>query len=124
MKLEKKSFQQLKKQADKVFSLFIRNKYAKDGKVKCFTCDKIFLVKEIQNGHYISRTYLNLRWSELNCKPQCVSCNIFKRGNLDEFALRLEKEERGTLEKLNFWKHHQSTPLKRLDLIEIIKKYK
>ena len=124
MRLEKKSFSQLKKQADKVFSLFIRKKYSnwKD-EVRCYTCDKVFNVKEIQCGHYISRVYTNLRWAEENCRPQCYRCNVLLKGNLDEFSIRLEREKRGTLERLHNWKHLPSTPVKRLDLIDIIKKY-
>ena len=122
MKLEKKSFAQLKAQADKLFSEHIRRKYADwKNEVKCYTCDKVFNFKYIQCGHYISRIYLNLRWLDENCRPQCYSCNVMKRGNMDEFALRLERETPGILEKLNRWKHLPSTPLKRLELIQLIK---
>ena len=124
MKLEKKNFSQLKKQADKVFSLHIRTKYANwKGEVRCYTCDKVFTIKTIQCGHYVSRVYSNTRWLPENCRPQCYGCNVMKRGNMDEFAIRLEKETPGILEKLNIWKHQTSTVVKRLDLIYIINSY-
>src|SRR3990167_1596747 len=110
MLIKNKSISQLKKEADKIFSLFIRKKYAnwKD-EVRCFTCGKTFKISEIQNGHYISRIYTNLRWSEINCRPQCVGCNIFRRGAMDEFAIRLESEKTGTLKLLNDWKHRPTS---------------
>ncbi len=122
--MKTKSISQLKKQADKNFSLYIRKKYAdwKD-QVRCYTCDKTFPLKEIQNGHFVSRTYTNLRWSEKNCRPQCVSCNVFKRGAMDEFATRLERETPGILAELNLWKHRPSSTNTRQDLLMIIEKY-
>ena len=89
----------LKRKLDKLFSLYIRKKYADyRGFVRCFTCgkvEKIGGVDSIQCGHYISRAFNSLRYSEKNCHPQCRACNIFKHGNMDEYALKLiEKYER------------------------------
>lgn len=42
-----------------------------------------------QCGHYVSRSYLYLRYDEKNCHGQCVSCNVFKSGNMTSYALRL-----------------------------------
>jgi len=122
---KEKSISNLKKEADRVFSLFIRKKYAnwKD-EVICFTCGKVFKITEIQNGHYVSRVYNNLRWSEKNCRPQCYSCNVMKNGNMDEFAIRLEKETSGILQELNMWKHRPSSSNTRNDLLMVIEKYK
>ena len=103
----------LKKKLDSVFSLFVRNKYAirkkyaRSGSVACFTCGAVKPVSEMQNGHYVSRVYLATRFDEENCRPQCIGCNIFKNGNLDEFAIRLEREKKGTLECLNQKKYKQ-----------------
>ena len=78
---------------DAIFSKYIRHKYAdKDGMVKCYTCPSIEPIGMIQNGHYISRQHMYLRWDERNCRPQCDICNELKRGNLAVFAKRLEKE--------------------------------
>ncbi len=76
-----KSISKLKKQADKVFSKWIRERDK-----GCYTC--INGLAE-QCGHYVSRSYLNLRYSELNCHGQCISCNLFKNGNLTVYSLRL-----------------------------------
>jgi hypothetical protein len=82
-----------KKELDRIFSLHIRNKYADDnGYVKCFTCNVIKPIKEMQNGHWIPRNNLATRFSEENCRPQCVSCNMFNKGRPDVFAVNLIKE--------------------------------
>lgn len=43
----------------------------------------------MQCGHYVSRSYTNLRFDERNCNAQCVGCNVFKYGNLTVYALKL-----------------------------------
>lgn len=82
----------LKKKLDEVFSLYIRHKYAVNGMVKCYTCDVVKPIKEMQNGHYISRGVLATRFLEINCRPQCVGCNVFKHGNYIVYTRRLEEE--------------------------------
>lgn len=82
-----------KKELDRVFSLYIRNKYAdKNGYVKCYTCSVVKPVKEMQNGHWIPRNNLATRFSEENCRPQCVGCNMFNKGRPDVFSVNLIKE--------------------------------
>ena len=76
-----KSVRELKKELDRVFSLYIRNR---DRKI-CFTCGK----PGNQAGHFISRSHNSTRYSELNVAAQCLSCNIFKHGNHAEYAYRL-----------------------------------
>lgn len=86
---------------DAIFSKYIRHKYAdKDGMVKCYTCPSIEPIGMIQNGHYISRKHMYLRWDERNCRPQCDICNEKKRGNLAIYAERLEHESPGIVDIL------------------------
>ena len=75
----------LKKELDRVFSLYIRGKYEKS----CYTCGR---TGTLQNGHFISRQYLATRWDENNCRPQCVGCNIYGNGKPLDFEERLKKE--------------------------------
>lgn len=83
----------LKDKLDKVFSLYIRLRDAdKNGFCTCYTCGKVAHYKEMQNGHFWSRTHLSTRFNEDNCKVQCVGCNIFKKGNYIEYTKRLLKE--------------------------------
>lgn len=106
-KVKKKTDKQLKKELDIVFSQFIRLSYAdKNGYVKCSTCPAVINWKEIQNGHYESRQYLSLRFEEKNCHPQCVGCNIFRRGNYTVYALfMIEKYGQEHLNWLEIEKH-------------------
>lgn len=81
---------------DAIFSRFIRHKYAdKNGMVKCYTCDSVEPISMIENGHYISRSHMYLRWDERNCKPQCNICNSMKHGNIPEYTKRLEHDYPG-----------------------------
>lgn len=82
-----------KKKLDEVFSQYIRLKHSDShGYCKCISCGKIHFWKEIQNGHYMSRRYLSTRYSEDNCRPQCVACNIFNQGNAQMYRRALVKE--------------------------------
>lgn len=82
--------------ADAVFSQFIRLKYSdKGGKVKCFTCDLKKHWTFMQNGHYMKRSNLYLRWDERNCRPQCEYCNEHFYGNMIVYTTNLEKECKG-----------------------------
>lgn len=89
---KQKSMSVLKKELDKWFSLYIRHKYAQDGYVQCYTCSMRKPIAEIQNGHWIPRNNLATRFSEENCRPQCVGCNMFNRGRPDVFAVNLIRD--------------------------------
>jgi hypothetical protein len=106
----------LKKKLDTIFSIYIRLKYAdQDLNVKCFTCDKVYHYKKIQNGHFYSRGILSLRYDEQNCRPQCYGCNIARNGNYIEYYKRLEKEiGKGGMDYLEY-KRHQIKKMGKLD---------
>ena len=88
-----KSSAKLKKELDTIFSRYIRQKYADDnGMVQCFTCSFREHWKKLQNGHLVSRYYLATRFDERNCRPQCLTCNVYRNGRTPEFADRLSKE--------------------------------
>lgn len=89
---KKPSKSALAKKLDTVFSLYVRNLHAVDGIVQCYTCDTIKPVKEMQCGHFMSRRHYATRWNTDNCRPQCVSCNLFNQGMQYEFGKRLEAE--------------------------------
>lgn len=116
-KKDHKSISWLKGEADRVFSLWIR----KRDKNTCFTCGA--KGKYMQCGHFVPRQHNSLRYSEINCHCQCVACNVFKKGNMDEYADRLEdKYGFGIIQKLKETKH-KIKQFKSSDLEEIIKKY-
>jgi len=79
--------------ADAIFSQYIRLKYAdKRGMVKCFTCDTVKHWTMMQNGHYIKRACLQLRFDERNCRPQDYHCNVELYGSLPIYTFNLEQE--------------------------------
>lgn len=88
-----KTTAKLKKELDAIFSKWIRAKYAdSNGNVKCYTCSVSKPISEMQNGHWIPRNNLATRFSEENCRPQCVGCNMFQKGRPDVFAVNLINE--------------------------------
>lgn len=83
----------LKAKADSVYSKRLRESQAdQNGMVKCYTCNTVKHWKELQCGHYITRTSTALRYYPKNTKPQCSGCNMFNQGRLDVFAINLIKE--------------------------------
>lgn len=70
------------KELDRVFSIYIRVKDSHDGFAQCVTCPTRDLWKLMQNGHYIGRRNMAVRWDEVNCHVQCQYCNENLGGNL------------------------------------------
>lgn len=84
------TIKKLKKIADRVFSEFKRRETANSsGLVRCYTCGHIYHWKDIQCGHYVRRSCMNLRYDTLNSFPQCYRCNICLKGNYPAYALNL-----------------------------------
>lgn len=83
----------LKAKADRIFSKFVRLSNSDHmGNCICYTCGVKKHWKSIHCGHYIGRRILATRYEILNCRPQCATCNTFKEGRKDLFALKLEEE--------------------------------
>jgi rubredoxin len=72
VKTTKPKLPKLLKEADRVFSLFIRGR---DG-YKCVICGSDF---RPQNGHLITRKCKAIRFDEVNCNCQCQKCNYKHR---------------------------------------------
>lgn len=93
--------------------------------VRCYTCGKISYYKDgMQCGHFISRGNNTLRFSEDNCRVQCVGCNIFKNGNYIEFTLRLINEKGQRFVEGLRKKGKKTKQFTTKDLDKIIYKYK
>lgn len=83
----------LVKKLDVVFSKYIRLSSADSrGMCTCVTCGKQYHWKNIQAGHFMSRTHYSTRWDERNVKPQCVGCNMFKSGQQYKYSVFLGSE--------------------------------
>jgi hypothetical protein len=126
-KTKTKGVSYYKKQADKVFSEFIRLRDADEyGRVSCCTCPKIAHWKEMTCGHWISRGVLATRYDESNCHPQCWGCQAKHLGNgkahVHEIYITLwhGEGERDRLLELS----KTSCQMKVQDYKDIINKYK
>lgn len=83
----------LKRKLDTVFSQYIRLRDADGyGYIHCISCGKIVFWKEADNGHFINRKHMSLRFSETNCNAQCRACNRFDEGNMTGYNLGLIKK--------------------------------
>lgn len=124
MKTKKQGLSKLKEDLDDIFSKYIRLKAADSNlKCRCYTCSNYIEWKYIQNGHYWSRGELPLRWSEQNCKPQCVSCNIYKEGNKPAYTQALIREYgESILDILESKKNNKWKP-SRFELELLIREY-
>ena len=121
----KKTISKLKKELDKWFSLYIRLRNADDnGNNQCCTCGTIDNWKKLQCGHFVSRKHLATRFHEMNCFPQCVSCNIFKYGEQWKFGQFLDRNlGEGVSEELVIL-GHTILKISRIDYEEKITYYK
>jgi hypothetical protein len=82
----------LEKKLDRVFSEYIRLSAADDnGIVQCVTCGSFHHWREVHCGHFIPRVRKATRYSEENCHPQCVRCNVFRHGEPDIYRQMLIK---------------------------------
>jgi len=124
--LKTKTISKLKKELDKVFSLYIRLRNATpEGLVKCFTCGKIDHYKRMHAGHFQSRKYLSTRWNEENVMVQCPRCNLFAQGEQYTFGKLLDvRIGEGTAEKLHKLATKTTLKLSRIDYEELIDKFK
>lgn len=124
-KKEKKLSYYIKK-LDIAFSKYIRVKHAgTNGFCRCISCGKMYHWTKIQNGHYMSRRYYSTRFSEDNCRPQCVACNIFEHGNIllyRENLIREIGEER--VESVQFRARNDTKRWSAWELEQLEKYYK
>ena len=116
----------LKKKAWEVFSLWIRKRDSDwRGYGQCITCRKVLKVPsgEAHAGHFRHGSTLRSYFYEKNVHLQCRSCNFFKDGARDLYALRLiEKYGDGIIQEIHAVNKDTRT-WNRKDLQEIIDKY-
>jgi hypothetical protein len=76
-----KSLSALKKELDRVFSIYIRQRDANEyGYITCVSCKKAVHWQEANNCHYADRQHMATRWDERNCNSGCVQCNAWNKG--------------------------------------------
>tara|TARA_R110001592_G_scaffold101704_3_gene287687 strand:- start:16622 stop:17014 length:393 start_codon:yes stop_codon:yes gene_type:complete len=122
--MRKKTRKNIVKRLDTLFSLYIRLRESDNEMVKCFTCGKVsHYKKNMQCGHFQSRSAYSTRWDITNCQVQCYGCNVMQQGRQYQFGLNLEKKYgKGTAEKLLI-KSKQTVKYSNEDLQELIQYY-
>lgn len=83
-----KTISKLKKELDVWFSRYIR--YRDGG--QCYTCPKKDDPKRMQNGHFVPRQHLAVRYDERNNNCQCYACNMLFNGQPSRYALNLIRD--------------------------------
>ncbi len=69
-----------------LFQRLVRMEAADDnGICKCITCGREGDWRQLEGGHFISRTYKAVVISPQNVNPQCRYCNHDLDGNLEEY---------------------------------------
>lgn len=115
-----KELTKLKKKADTIFSKYVRYR---DGEVKngewqttCITCGVTKPIKDMQAGHFVSRSCNLLRYNDLNVHSQCIKCNMFHSGEQYEYARQIDlRYGDGTAESL----HNQRRQTHKLTVTEL-----
>ena len=121
MKTKRKS---LIDKLDKEFSIFIRNRYAKNGMAECITCGTVKEVKQLQCGHFMSRKHYSTRWDEDNCQVQCYTCNVMRYGEQYKFGLYLNATFKSDKAESLLIQSKQTLKLSDFELEDMIEKYK
>ena len=107
------------KKLDKVFSQFIRRRFAVNEIGKCITCGKQAHWKELQAGHFMSRKHYSTRWDEINVQTQCSGCNVFRYGEQFKFGMYLEQAYgNGVAEEM----HNKSREITKFSDIQLLEK--
>lgn len=111
------SMQSLANDLDRVFSLYIRIKYAdENGIVTCFICDNPYHYLRLDNGHYIKRGNKATRFLEENCYPNCKWCNSKHNDNPLPFKEAIERYKPGLTEYLE---EQETSAVYKYDLTEL-----
>lgn len=123
--MKKPTTRSLINKLDRIFSEWIRRSDAdRKGEVSCFTCGRRMHWKACHAGHYVSRRHMAGRWVEKNVNIQCVYCNTYLHGALDEYSNNLvERYGLGVLVELLELKR-KTVKFTRGDLEGMIETYK
>jgi hypothetical protein len=83
---------ELEQKLDRVFSEDVRLSHADNsGVARCITCGKADFWRNMHCGHYITRKVKATRFDEMNCRPQCASCNTYHEGRHYRFRRELAR---------------------------------
>ena len=120
-----RSLRATKHAAWKVFSEYVRRKYADaNGMARCYTSGVVAHWKDLQCGHAIGGRHNAVLFDEEICRPQTVAENVFKRGNYPVFVTKLIQEN-----GMDWWEKklaasREVVKYTRADLEDLIAGYK
>ena len=121
--MKKPSRKSLVEKLDKVFSIYIRRRYAIDEIAECYTCGVKNEYKKLQAGHFASRRHYSTRWNEFNVQVQCYSCNICSQGLQYEFGKKLCSQYGENFADELMIESKKIVKFTDVDLVEIIEYY-
>lgn len=122
---KKQTLSSLKKKAWSLLSECIRREAAdRNGYVRCYTCGTSNLWNRgMQAGHAIGGRHNAVLLDESIIKLQCVSCNVFRRGNYPVFTLKLINEHSADWFEKKLADSHKTVKLTASDIRERIAEY-
>lgn len=112
------------KEADEIFSKFIRYRDMKDGVIRCFICGISLRFNEAQNMHFIDRDHMPTRYDELNSHAGCQWCNCYDPVHKERYFMTMVSSFGGDLVEKLLKKSNGLQKFMRFELQEIIDKYK
>ena len=121
-KKPKTARKKLVEEADRLFSLYIRQRYAINGIAMCVTCARRDHWKNMDCGHYIGRRHIGVRFDDMNAHAQCRMCNRLHSGNMTRYKSYMYATygEKAMLELQKRSNDSISTP----ELQDIVEKYR
>jgi hypothetical protein len=116
----------LKNKAWKLVSEYVRRSHADAGGFcGCYTCGApIHWKLEAQAGHAIGGRHNAVLLDVEIIRPQCVSCNVFRRGNYPIFAAKLIRENGIEWFEQKLAQARQVVKYTRSDLEDVVNEYK
>ena len=123
-KVKLKSISQLKREADRVTSIRLRQSAADSaGVAACYTCGKRAPWQQLQCGHHMPRHHSATRYDFDNLRVQCAGCNVWGRGKAAVYAQKLIEEIGIRRYKALLARANQTHQFTRQELDAIITKY-
>lgn len=87
---KQKGLSRLVKDADTVFSSYIRQRDAhSDGRIRCFVCGVPVPWKSSHCGHFIDRDQMAVRYDEMNAHAICFGCNVMDDNHRVKYELTM-----------------------------------
>lgn len=125
--MKDKSLSVLIKEADAVFSKYIRRRDANPQNpfyLNCFTCGEPERIEFAQAAHFVDRAHMATRYDEMNVHACCEHCNCFDPDHFDTYAHKM-RDKYGLMETAKIMLRSKGLQkFMRHELEEIIETYK